>query len=54
VEGAKFLREIGPGQEVEVSVRARLAKGRPAHDCRLRVAEGLAASFLLLPAEEPK
>lgn len=53
VEGAKFLREIGPGQEVEVSVRARLAKGRPAHDCRLSVAEGLAASFLLLPAEEP-
>ena len=50
IEKAKFHIEIKPDQEMTVECREYEAKGTPAVDVKLSVAEGLAASFTVIEA----
>jgi 3-hydroxyacyl-[acyl-carrier-protein] dehydratase len=52
LEKAKFQREVFPGQEIKVQYRERITPGKTKLEATLTVAENLAASFLLVLANE--
>jgi 3-hydroxyacyl-[acyl-carrier-protein] dehydratase len=47
VERAKFLLRLGPSQEIEVQCRECKVGKKPGFEGRLRVTEGLAATFFV-------